>query len=170
MKKGKILKLILFIVIVIFSFCECKTSGSSSPTGKLISNSDCLKSTSNGNNLTTSSNDPAYEIISYKYDGNVLKITHQNAAFNCCPGKIGGKTIIESKKILINEKESKSECCCTCLYRLNYEITELIPDNYTLIIFSNYIPNKNHTLICNIDLINNKQGVFKFSRNSYPWI
>ncbi len=162
--------LVLFFCIIVLSLFQCKIYHSSSVSGELISHSDCLNSTSGGDRSSAEDIDSNYEIIRYKYEDGVLRLTHENSVFNCCPGEINATVSIKNSSIVINEKEKSAECSCMCLYKLDYKIDGLTPSVYNFTIFSKYIPEENNKITFTIDLLKNSQGVFYFQRDTYPWI
>jgi len=168
-RRLKIFPVLFFCIIILFLF-QCKIYHSSSVSGELVSHSDCLNSTSGGDRSSVVDADSAYEIIRYKYNDGVLRLTHENSVFNCCPGEISATVSIENSIIAIKEKEKSAECSCMCLYRLDYKIDGLTPSVYNFAIFSKYIPEHDNKIIITIDLLKNPQGVFYFQRDTYPWI
>ncbi len=70
-------------------------------------------------------------------DGGKLKLTHQNALFNCC-SKQAADIDIAGRTIVIKEYEFGEYCYCLCLYNLEYNFYGISPDVYTFIFTTNY--------------------------------
>jgi len=70
------------------------------------------------------------ECLHYRFSENTLYLSQQNAAFNCCPGKIAATITVKDNVISIRETEQESGCKCLCLYDLEFEVVHLEPGTY----------------------------------------
>jgi hypothetical protein len=102
-------------------------------------------------------------------EGNVLLLTHVNAAFNCCPGEIGADILIKNDTITIVEGESESACDCLCLYDLDYRFENIVAGTYTIRFVEPYRPDADEPLQTTIDLAASPSGTFCVERTAYPW-
>jgi hypothetical protein len=57
--------------------------------------------------------------VNYTYSASTDKLVleHINTAFNCCPGTIGWTVRVSQDSILTEERASRNDCFCECLYR-----------------------------------------------------
>ncbi len=63
---------------------------------------------------------------------NILKLTHINSIFNCCPEELSSSASLENNVIYIKEKESGDLMCdCLCYYDMSIELKGLEQQNYT---------------------------------------
>ena len=70
---------------------------------------------------------------------NYVRITHNNARFNCEPGRIYAELIEKGQTFIIVEKEEKSSANCICPYDLGYDIGPLTEgQEYTVSIRTGY--------------------------------
>lgn len=117
-------------ILVMFAFClvtGCQdvTSYKDSPvdgyvTPKNFSVTGC-KSTISGTRNPLTDESIMLETIRENY----LRITHNNARFNCEPGRIYAELIEKGQTFIIVEKEEKSSANCICPYDLGYDIGPL---------------------------------------------
>jgi hypothetical protein len=107
----------------------------------------------------------------WAYSGaeSILRLTHVNAAFNCCPGDITADIRIENDTITIVEHESQSMCDCSCLYTLQFEIRNLQPGAYAIRFVEPYVPPGDELLQFSADLAVLPQGIACAYRPHYPW-
>jgi hypothetical protein len=73
--------------------------------------------------------------------GNDLKITHQDAYYNCC-FTIKPEVLIESSDIKVYEKETGEPCKCMCYFDLVTNIYDLPSGTYTISVYNsqgNYV-------------------------------
>ncbi|HUV30679.1 MAG TPA: hypothetical protein VMY05_06305 [Acidobacteriota bacterium] len=110
------------------------------------------------------------DCIDYSYGENyTLTIKHINAGFNCCP-VIAAEIDITDFTITINELDSVIEpCACLCLFDVDYEIANLPPGEYRLIVIEPYRPFGDDELDVVIDLRNPTSGTHCVYRSEYPW-
>ena len=134
-------------------------------TGSLVAFSDCL----------SYSPDSTYEIrfeqtaVKWEWDGKGnLSLQHAKAAINCCPVLSAEITIIDG---VITVKESDSGLCdCYCLANLDYEIVNLLPGTYKIIIDEQYFRPDDDPLEFNVTLRRTADsGVYIVDRLHYPW-
>lgn len=109
------------------------------------------------------------DCIEYSYNGQTLTLKHINSAFNCCPGKITADIDINGNMISISEHEREAGCLCLCLFDLDYEIKNLQPGKYTIIINQLYLDKNDQVLKITLQLSSETSGTFCQDRNQYPW-
>jgi len=140
--------------------------GSTEPSGVLISHTDCH---------SEESGSAAYKVptdmscVDWRYSGDVLRLKHINAAFNCCPGDITAEISIADGTITIIEREEQSMCDCSCLYDLEYEIRNLEPRSYTIRFVEPYVRPEDERLEFSVDLADLPAGMHCAWRERYPW-
>ena len=108
--------------------------------------------------------------IVYRYtSGGILEITHINAGFNCCPGKIMASVQIHDNVIVITEYEEEAACGCDCLFDVDMDIRNLAEGIYMLQIVEPYIGTRNEPFNFEITLSPGTQGTYCLDRTGYPW-
>jgi hypothetical protein len=159
-----IISLMLITIITFLLSCSSNSNNpSDNPSGEIVKYSDCK---SNIQDSISNSKD----CIEYQYDGkSYLKFTHINAGFNCCPGKITANIEIDSNAILVKENEQAAGCYCNCLYDIDYEINNLAPGMYHIVIVEPYKQSDEPLLEFDMDLIGHPTGSFCVDRWHYPW-
>ncbi len=104
----------------------------SQPSGELVDYVGCFKSLN-----ATDTIESNWDCLEYEYDGgSTLTLNHINAGFNCC-AIVGAEIIIEDSLIMIVESEtfdSLGPCFCLCLFDLEFEIINLPPGTYTIVV------------------------------------
>jgi hypothetical protein len=72
--------------------------------------------------------------VNYTYSASTDKLVleHINTAFNCCPGTIGWTVRVSQDSILTEERASRNDCFCECLYDLTIEIMEVEVKSYVV--------------------------------------
>lgn len=96
---------------------------------------------------------------------NILRLQHINVAFNCCLDGIVENVEIDGDIIRIEATgilSSGQGCWCDCLYDLDYEIKNLEPIVYLLI-----IPSITNSM--KIDLRKSGSNKYCENRTGYPW-
>lgn len=162
-----------FILLGFFQACNDDPDGvtpgpSGSPSGKLVSASDC-KHTASGKGLRVQdSNESAVE-YSYNPASRVLTLRHINAAFNCCPGPLSASVVLVDSLITITEKESKPSCDCNCLYDLDIEISHLPQKSWNIVFIEPYLSPPDLPLSFVVDLTASSSGRYAVPRARYPW-
>lgn len=167
MKKMAINSCFFLVLSVIFLQTGCKQQEEAEiPEGKLTKQSDCKQFAS----VLKSNFAPAneQECILYYYTGNTLYITHQNTAFNCCPGKIMASITVNDHVITIKEREQEAGCHCMCLYDLELEVSNLAQGTYRIIVDVPYLGGQ-PAMDFSCDLEEKSNGEYCADRNGYPW-
>jgi len=138
-----------------------------SVTGSLTNYSDCKSSKSA--DLEEDTPD-SLSCVNYVYDAYTkkLSLTHINAGFNCCPGKISCRIYLDDETVIIKEKERASLCDCDCLFDLEIEVEGLDTKIYQLKFEEPYC-GELPQLIFDVDLENCPEGSFCVTRKGYPW-
>ena len=164
LRKTSILGIVLIIFCLIFML-SCETAQKLDPEGTLVSYEGCKNTgVASFSSEGLNSADFGQECIEFGYSGNVLRIKHINASFNCCLEKIVGTVSFEGSIISIESEGilDNGGCHCLCLYDVVYEIYDLTPGSYIIVAptFANSME---------INLKNTPSGLFCEARNSYPW-
>ena len=114
--------------------------------------------------------DPGQSCVLYEYDGDsILKIKHNNAAFNCCPEEILTSFELRNDTIFIKEDDAKDLCRCNCLYNVEFVIHNLPPGKYILKFEEPLVPPGEEELIIEIDLKDYQKNQICLDRDYYPW-
>ena len=167
-------KRIHFILIIIILFilfgCKEKVTAPETIAFGILSEYEGCKTFAATSGLESSPHGVNEECIDYEYDGQgFLVLKHINSGFNCCPGKITADITVSGNMITIKEKEQEQGCFCRCLFDINYEIHELKPGEYSIVIRGLYIEDSDEELRFNANLIGPCSGSFCVSRTHYPW-
>ncbi|UCF06461.1 MAG: hypothetical protein JSV33_05390 [bacterium] len=133
----------------VIGYTDCKGGPPPSDPFDITSDMDCI-------------------VYDYSWTG-VLRLTHVNAGFNCCPGEIIADITISNDTITIVEGETESGCLCLCLFDVEYEIRNLPQGTYHLRIEELYVTASDEPLTCRIDLEAYPSCSFCVGRDSYPW-
>lgn len=158
---------------MIFAACGDKATitqeTDASPAGKVTGYTSCK-----GVSIAVAQGEtPAnQDCIEYTYDGHsILKLTHVNAGFNCCPDSLLAAFRISVGEIIIDESEDLASggCHCLCLYDLDYVITGLPSGYYNVRVNQPYLKSGASVLDFAIDLTSARSGSFCVSRDFYPW-
>lgn len=161
-------------IVCALLFFGCQGSGDSANestvSGKVISNSECKKHAAT-NSQSLIEDDHRISSIEYSYNPStkILSISHINAGFNCCPGKLSCNAKLTGSTITITESEEKSLYDCLCLYDLNIEIAGVELQKYSIVTIEPYVGNL-PKLNFDIDLTKTTFGTYKVVRDSYPWM
>jgi hypothetical protein len=133
------------------------------PRGRLTQHGDCKSH----EGKTTSGTD----CLQYVYDGKgVLRVTHVNAAFNCCPNKISAEITVEDRVIrIVEEEDLEHPCDCDCLYDVEYEFLDIEPGTYDIHVVEPYLPEGDEPLSFAIDLQAAPSDTLCVARHGYPW-
>ena len=159
--------IVLALVLMITSCNKASPTGPwAEPEGALVQFCGCkvfetLNSASGAAMLSGSNK----ECLKYEYDGIILRLKHINALFNCCIDEIAAEISIEDNVITIESKEilaNGSGCFCTCLYDLDYEIRNLKPGKYKIIVES-------FEQLLEVDLFYPTSNMYCEDRNQPPW-
>jgi hypothetical protein len=114
------------------------------------------------------------DCVEFSYDGSdVLHIKRINAAFNCCPDSFYIEADLDNRVITLTEKEDLTSggCFCLCLYDLEYSVSGIAPDDYTIRVIEPYRPKTqgDPLLQFTVDLDDTPAGTFCVERHDYPW-
>jgi len=112
------------------------------------------------------------DCVTWDWDGSdTLKVTHVNAALNCCPGTIVGLVDINGSNITIEETEGDDApmCHCLCLYDLYYEISGITGGVVTITLIEPYIADYADPFTVTVDLDEEPEGSLCLYRGTYPW-
>jgi hypothetical protein len=165
--KKMVLNLWLVSALLLFILhTGCSHQEEGIPEGKLTKQSDCKLFAFGLKSSFAPANEK--ECIHYRYSGNTLYLTHQNTAFNCCPGKIMTTITVSDQIITIKEREQAAGCQCMCLYDLEMEISNLPPGTYRIITDVPYLDGQS-PLNFSCDLEENSTGEYCADRKGYPW-
>jgi hypothetical protein len=158
---------------LVFSACGDKTADTegadTNPNGEVTGYTSCK-----GVSMAASRGDTAdsLDCLEYDYDGqSVLRLKHVNAGFNCCPDSLMAAFQISTGEIVIDEAEllTSGGCHCLCLYDLDYEVTGLAPDQYSIRVNQPYLTDDAEILEFTLDLTAARSGTFCVLRDFYPW-
>jgi hypothetical protein len=136
------------------------------PTGKLVTHSSCK------------SIDKAFDIqmllltqdcIQYSYDGQTLSLTHINAGLNCAADFSAAKVKVKSGVITIDETLITGNANCLCLFDLDYQVVDLKPGQYQIVVSEQNLQVGDAPLQTSIDLTTAPSGSFCVDRTHYPW-
>jgi len=164
---GDLTALIDYLFISFTLPAECLGAGSGSQ-GMIIDHTGCKSFLGSSMSADTTSDQ---DCIEYAYDGNgTLSIKHINAGFNCCP-VIAADIRFEGSAIVIEELDSllNGGCDCICLFDVDYEITNLPPGQYRIVVIEPYRWEGDPELDFVIDLSSAASGIHCESRTHYPW-
>lgn len=160
------------IICLILTAAACRNNSEIiDPQGVLIEYSGCKEPVSLSSGYADSPmNQETGDCLVYSYDGeNTLKLTHMNAGFNCCPGRITASIDISGNLISIYEEEQEQACLCLCLYDLEYEIIGLKPGEYIVRLFGPHVNENNGVWDISLELFTPTQGTQCIDRGYYPW-
>jgi len=139
----------------------------STVSGKLISQSTCKSSKGESYNAGTP-DDQSCAVYSYDGATKKLSVTHINAGFNCCPGKLKCIVALTGNTLEITERETSAMCSCNCLFDLKIEAEGINPQIYTIKFNEPYCGGQ-EKLEFTVDLESNPLGSFCVTRKQYPW-
>ena len=163
----------LLILLLVFSACNksdepVTPSDTTTPAGKLTAATECkIFLVSN-----VTSPDPKSEsclVFSFNAEKGLLMLRHINAGFNCCPGKLSADITVVDNIITIREMEEVADCRCDCLYDLDFEIENLAPGNYRIVIVEPYLSDTDTAIDFEVDLAKTPSGRHCVPRCCYPW-
>ncbi|MFH1754211.1 MAG: hypothetical protein ABIA59_00780 [Candidatus Latescibacterota bacterium] len=136
------------------------------PSLELIEISDC-KDAPTGIPLSSASSSDL-DCMEYWYGSGTLRMKHVNAGFNCCP-VLDFAVHVDGNLITIEEIEIEGLCSCLCLFDVIYEIQDLAPAVYHLMVMEPYRPESDAALEFDMDLIGTTAGNYCVKRSQYPW-
>ena len=78
------------------------------------------------------------ECLGWAYDDGRLWLTHTNATYNCCLDSVSIRMLAGQHTITVVETEylEGGGCYCLCPYDLNYDVPDVTPGQYTLLLLS----------------------------------
>ncbi len=171
MKLKLLFGLLLGVVLLVSIVGGCKKSSGvqAVPSGVFVGAEGCKFQ--GGGPMARVMGEDKRDCLEYQYDGQgILKMTHVNGGFNCCPGQVTGEITISGRVITVIEMEEQAECRCLCLYDLDYEIIDLSPGRYTVRIEGLYLEEGDGALEFLINLPSStSSGALCLERNYYPW-
>jgi hypothetical protein len=139
------------------------------PSGTVLGSEGCKEFQKE---VLADSTPPDQDCIQYQYDGEgVLLLKHVNAGFNCCPDEILADITIVENVITIGEGESLEDggCDCLCLFDVNYQISDLPPGEYTIVVHQLHLIEGDEILQFTVDLVSSPSGSHCVHRDHYPW-
>ncbi|NLE34172.1 MAG: hypothetical protein GX622_03640 [Bacteroidales bacterium] len=136
-------------------------------TAEVIDHSGCKDLKSGSADGTTPD---TLSCINYTFEASsgTLQITHINAGFNCCPGRLTCHAEVNGDTLLIKEREQHAACSCNCLFDVDLTVKGLESREYIIKILEPYC-GKQENLIANVDLAETPEGSFCVTRKLYPW-
>jgi len=102
-------------------------------------------------------------------DQNTLFLKHLNATFNCCPEEIIAEVVVSGDTIMITEDETEGLCDCHCLFDLEYEINDIYPGEYTVIVNEPYLCDGDQPLVFQLEIPCFPNYCYCLPRTCYPW-
>lgn len=173
---GTFLVAVTLSVVFLFAGAGCDDKSADvekpAPVGSLVSNTGCKETVAQA----FIPFDSAQDCLEWVYDGTgTLQLKHVSAAFNCCPEHLLATIVVMEDTIDITEDEQLDQggCRCLCLYDVEYQITNLSPGIYTVVIDGMYIGldwwEQGAYLTCELDLTEAGSGNCCIWRHEYPW-
>lgn len=136
------------------------------PAGRLVTYDGC-KTLTFGTDTEDFSD---IDCLEYEYiNNNVLLITHINAGFNCCPGEITADITVAGNTITIVEHEEEQGCHCLCLFDVEYEVRDIAPGEWTIMVSELYLEEGDQPLEFSTDLELYPRSRYCVDRGHYPW-
>lgn len=151
---------------------SCRRAEVASPSGTLLDYSGCKVSVAAAGGAPLAAPPPAIvplseSCLSWEFAGNVLKLSHINAAFNCCSQPLL-EFQLSDNLIIVREGETIAGCHCLCIRDVGMEIRDLAPGSYRVVVVGLYEQNQ-APLDFSIDLAAEPSGQFCAARSGYPW-
>ena len=110
------------------------------------------------------------DCIQYDYQDNVMIIKHVNAGFNCCPEGFTVDLKVSGDTLIISESENSSLCDCSCLFDLDYTLTDIKKDTWWIKVNEPYLQGSDdQQILFQVNLNKNPAGEKCFERTQYPW-
>jgi hypothetical protein len=168
----------LFILLITLPMCNdsssdinpyCNEPNGGNPLGRIINTTGC-KNDSSARSGEIKSTDECIEFKFYE-DYNLARLTHINAGFNCCPGKITAVIIGQKDSIFIYEEQAEAGCRCECLYDIDYELSKVEKKVYHIEIYGPITDGDAHPpLSFDVDFSDSLNNCFCIERGFYPWV
>jgi hypothetical protein len=145
--------------------CE-KINDPSGITGKVTGHSDCKNFKISTGTVTPDT----LSCVTWTFDttSGTLNLSHLNAAFNCCPGKLSCKVKSDNDTVRVEEKEQKQDCDCDCLFDLEIEVKGLDRKPFWVDFLEPYSGNQ-EKIFFEVDPFKGTEGMFCVTRMQYPW-
>jgi len=145
---------LIFAVTALLLLKGCKEENDPQAiTGKLTNHSECK----NFKSLMATGDTPdTLSCISFLYEASAkrMQLTHINAGFNCCPGKLWC--------------DVSQACDCNCLFDLEMELSSIEIQEYVISFIEPYAGDQ-EPIIFTIDLASDTEGTHCVIRKEYPW-
>jgi hypothetical protein len=163
---GKIASAFLSLIFISLLLASCEREDHH-VIASVTDRSDCKNLKSRTTDDTTPD---TLSCISYAYDisSKTLLITHINAGFNCCPGKLNCRADIAGDTLIIRENQAHAGCRCDCMYDLEISVERLESKRYTVKIIEPFCGDQ-QKLIFEASLPDDPAGSFCAIRKQYPW-
>jgi hypothetical protein len=155
---------LILVVLLLLYVPACKNSsiienqeGPESAEGALMSYTGCKTNTANTfqqKHRGSVNQEENRECITYEFIGSTLTLKHVNTFLNCCPGEITADISLQGKSITIAEKEAELGCLCDCYYDIDYKVSNITADVYTI----SFQHGEGVTFVCTLDLASISQG------------
>ena len=70
---------------------------------------------------------------------NTLSVSHNNVFLNCCNEKLFFDFKKTDKMLLFYEKDGEDYCNCICPYNLEFTISNVLPQKYTILLYRDHL-------------------------------
>lgn len=118
---------------------------------------------------TELSDGPTSDCLYYSYFDNTLIIKHVNVGFNCCPEGFKVELQVLGDTLVIRERENSNVCDCSCLFDLEYSLTDVEKKTWWIRVDEEYVGEDMEPMFFEIDLKNDPEGKWCVERTHYPW-
>jgi hypothetical protein len=154
-----------FIGYVQFS-CKKNNDLIGNPKGYVTKTSECKLKNTEVKKITAATE--SCIVYDYFETTHVMKLWHNDAAFNCGMTKVTCSVSLSNDTLTINEIEAANIANCDCLYDVELQIDNLKSGKYILYIKEPYVGNQ-QKLIFPVDLDKDPSGEYCVPRSYYPW-
>lgn len=163
------------LLVLLLPPLGCDDSGTNddntpgSPEGSLLSHSGCKFEVTGSPKAEADSSE--VDVASWTYDGDVLRITHVNGAFNCCVETLTAEIEIAGDTIRVREAEvlENGGCRCLCLYDLEYEVKDIAAGSWRIEFEEMNVPDGEESIAFDAVLTDGASGRHEVVRGDYPW-
>lgn len=155
-----------FFLIMQFS-CRKSNDPAGNPNGYVTKFSDCKNAKNSYSDQHFSSLESCI-VYDYFSSTNVLKLWHNDAAFNCGMTKVTCSVNLSNDTLTITEKEAANIADCDCLFDVEMQVDNLKSGKYFIYIKEPYVGNQ-QKLIFAVDLDKDPSGEYCVPRSNYPW-
>jgi hypothetical protein len=121
------------------------------PTSKVIGKRECNSNNQNSNGIS----------IEYQHSDGILIIEYRNVIYNCCMEEVQSTISVIGDKITIVSEEGYGQngpCDCLCPFDIQYEIKELLPNQYVVTVDNTKAEGRGNSTQFTIDLSSLKSG------------